>query len=1559
MASPNIDWNGIRPLNGERSKGFEELCAQLARLESPTNAHFTRKGAPDAGVECFCVLQGGEEWGWQAKYIDDLGDSQWGQIDKSVRTALKKHPRLTRYFVCVPYDRPDAQISGRKSAMEKWNDHVAKWSAEASTLGMSVAFEYWGTHELVLRLSRPEQIGRIRFWFDTRAFDVAWFTSRLDEALKAAGPRYTPEVHVDLPVAAEFETFGRTQHLVRQIKSKAPGIRDRLRSLAYVKLPLADKELVEKHKELVSEVDEILSLHASFDVPPIGDPGFSKVIDQIEKAEGILAALEKNNARCEQAFQQRPQQPVPEQPQGSEAVNRYREYLSRLNDLSFLLDQAKEALVRGQALASRKLLLLKGDAGTGKTHLLCDIAKQRLSQGFPTVLLMGQRFKGANDPWSQALQQMDLASLAADEFVGALEAAAQGANCRALFVIDAVNEGAGRLVWPDNLAAFMAQLDRSPWIGVVLSVRTSYEESIVPSELRTQAVHVRHHGFADLEYNATKTFFQHYGLELPSTPLLNPEFSNPLFLKTLCSGLHAKGETRLPRGFHGITNTMELYLDAINHRLSSVLRYNPNSKLVKTALEGVSLELLSTGKRWLVLSKAEELVNVFLPGRTDFDQSLYHGLVSEGLLVEDIPRYGENAGQVSVYIAFDRFADYLTAKALLDKHLDIENPISCFSGDGALAFLSDEGQYVAPGVLEALFVQVPERTGRELVEVAPKVGERWGVVGAFRKSVVWRSVAACTLTTKSIIEKLLEDPEGRVETLDVLLTVATIPNHPLNALFLDERLRGDPMPTRDGWWTIALHKSWGRKEALDRLVDWSATLPNTAPLDDDVLDLSSICLAWTFTSSNRFLRDHATQALSTMLSGRPNAVVRLIEKFWAVDDPYVLERVYAVAYAVACKSHSAVEVGKIAEVIYEKVFSTGNPPVHILVRDYASGVIQRALYLGASSSIDQKLLRPPYKSAWPEIPSEEEIKPFLPNWSGEEAGKKEWARNRIGSSVMGDDFARYILGTNSSATSHHWLGLKLSDPPWIAPPRYQDLVREFVDALPQEQKAAWDSFEEADKALDSAQLQRYMASWFRKRGGDENTGSEASETILTPLTGEVIDIEGLEEKRSSAHAILDGMLSPSLRQKLIDLAKVKSLSREESEPPGFELARIQRFILKRVFDMGWTTELFGQFDQIYIGYRGRSENKAERIGKKYQWIAYHEILAFLSDHYQFRESYRHYEGGMQYSGPWQEHRRDIDPTCGPKKFGRGDEDDVDLVSWWASVPSLNWTTPAPPDEWVKRTEDFPKIVDLLRVTDPRDGVKWVNGLSNFNWAEEIPPDKKSTDVARREMWCICTGYLIPTANAKAFLEWASKMDFWGRWMPEEPEIHEMFLGEYGWAKASEFFEQQCLQDGGWDKPEKECPTKVEPVAVEYGRSGGGLDCSVEKGFNIKLPTWSLFRGLRLKWMGEAGNFLDERDRLAVWDPSLHEKGPGALLLREDSLREYLSREGLTLCWVVLGERRYLGAGMGFEPSDYFSMHVSGAYVLGDSDISGNLNFSQEERRETATNEEASMGAGPD
>jgi hypothetical protein len=1529
MGQVNIDWNGIRPLNGGRDKGFEELCAQLARAEAPPASQFVRKGTPDAGVECYAILRDDSEWGWQAKYFDALGDSQWSQIDESVGKALEKHPRLVRYFVCVPLDLPDGRITGRKSAKERWDEHVEKWTKWASSKGRTVEFVYWGSHELLERLARSEHVGRVRFWFDVRAFDGAWFSARLEEALRTAGPRYTREVHVDLPIASEFEAFGRTDRFFDRVKAHARKIREKLRSVEYSEPSAVHPTLDAAAATMSSKVQMVLAALGAVESQPIGSLPFKGIAEYVCAAE--TAAEEFARLLDDR---EREQEAKPEARTGMKASppsyrsNPFRDRRVRLLGLSSELRRAREALVHAEGIAGSALMLLRGVAGTGKTHLLCDVARERVAAGRPTVLLMGQRFVSNDAPWPQALQHLDMAGLSAEEFVGALESAAQAAGSRALLLIDALNEGAGRVIWPSHLAAFVAYLERSPWLGLVLSIRSSYEEIVVPTEVRTRAAAVTHQGFMEHEYDATKTFFVHYGLELPSTPLLAPEFRNPLFLKTLCHGLNAKGERRLPRGFHGMTAVFDLYLSAVNKRLGAALGFDPRTPLVRQALEAVSKALLDSGEGWLTLGKAGEIVNTLLAGR-DFERSLYRGLVVEGVLVEEaVRRQGADHEEV-VFVAYERFADHLAAKTLLDRYLDAGDPTSAFAPEGLPAFICDEKTYVPPGLLEALCIQIPERTGKELITLAPKCIGRWDLGDVFRQSLIWRTYAAFSDGTREALNKLCRSEHDLHDTLDVLLTVATLPEHPLNALFLDRRLRKDPMPDRDAWWSVYLHQSWGTHSAVDRLVDWASSLPPNTSIDDETVDLCAISLSWMLTTSNRFLRDRATKALVSLLTGRLAAVVRLVERFTDVDDPYVAERVYAVAYGVAMRCHDPVAAGALAACVYACVFAAGSPPPHILLRDYARGVVERALHLGSAIDVVAERIRPPYKSQWPTIPTEDDIKPLLRSRGAHVSGELEWGRNRIGHSVMDDDFAHYVIGTNSSSTSSDWLSLRLDEPPWKPPARPEDQLRSLVAEFSDEERKAWEQFEAADQAHAEA-LRSLVTNWFAQREKEGTSGgldlSDLDALALELEKARPPEVATLEETRKEALAVLEAVLTEEHAQRLTEIPASKEDDRDARRPPRFDLGQIQRYILWRVFDLGWTIERFGHFDRFYIGYHGRAASKAERIGKKYQWIAYHEIMGLVADHFQYREQFREEDSDQAYEGPWQDHLRDIDPSSTMRALRGGTSLDGHAAAWWGSARYDKWGDPGSPRDWVLSCNDLPKVEELLIVTDPADGSLWLNGQGYFNWKQQPPADRESTDVEHRELWYICRGYLIRTDDAQPFLKWAEGVDFWGRWMPDAAEVYRMFLGEHAWAPASRYFQQQYYGDDGWTQPNHGCPVKIRTVAFEYLREASGFDCSVDEGYTLRLPASELVTGLGIRWSGSGADFVDPARRVAAQDPTVHADGPSALLLREDLLREFLAREKLTICWAVLGEKRVLLPGFGAGPY-HPSLRMSGAYVL--------------------------------
>ena len=56
---------------------------------------------------------------------------------------------------------------------------------------------------------------------------------------------------------------------------------------------------------------------------------------------------------------------------------------------------------------SKKVWLMVGEAGTGKSHLLGDVVTKRKEQGEPTILILGEQFTSTSDPLTQIKEILD------------------------------------------------------------------------------------------------------------------------------------------------------------------------------------------------------------------------------------------------------------------------------------------------------------------------------------------------------------------------------------------------------------------------------------------------------------------------------------------------------------------------------------------------------------------------------------------------------------------------------------------------------------------------------------------------------------------------------------------------------------------------------------------------------------------------------------------------------------------------------------------------------------------------------------------------------------------------------------------------------------------------------------------------------------------------------------------------------------------------------------------------------------------------------------------------
>ncbi len=429
----DLDFSKIRIHDGSQNNGFEELVCQLAHLSIPNGADFfvRKDGAGgDAGVECYWKLLDGSEQAWQAKYfINPLDSSQWTQICDSVEAALKKHPKLTKYYICLPRDWNDSRKKGTSgktvtSAWDQWQKHVGIWQKIATSRGMSVEFTYWCKHEIssLLQQDKAEFSGRAKYWFGTPILTSKHFSRLVQISRLALGDRYTPEYHLDLPIAEIIESLGKTNYwwdlLAKQLESW--------------------KESASKAEGAIVKVRETLKISESISLEQDIDGLASLFIHRL-KNRTFLETLEDSKSRLD--VLKNKLSAISNKLLSTSSTEEDRSVRSDIYGFERAVDSFGHFITRNVTkVALKRAVLLAGEAGMGKSHLLCDIALSRIDEELPTVFILGQHYLGGN-PLTTLKDQLDLSDVSHEVLLGALDAAGEANHTKTLVIIDAINEG--------------------------------------------------------------------------------------------------------------------------------------------------------------------------------------------------------------------------------------------------------------------------------------------------------------------------------------------------------------------------------------------------------------------------------------------------------------------------------------------------------------------------------------------------------------------------------------------------------------------------------------------------------------------------------------------------------------------------------------------------------------------------------------------------------------------------------------------------------------------------------------------------------------------------------------------------------------------------------------------------------------------------------------------------------------------------------------------------------------------------------------------------------------
>jgi hypothetical protein len=1499
-ASSASSFDTLRAWSGSQARAFEELSYQLLKSSVPTGSQAIRTGNPDGGVEWYAAVADGKEWGWQAKHVHGI-DALLTAMSSSVQRVVRDRPKLVKLTFVISWNLAASTRGGaRISQRQKFENKVARWKATLPGAA-AIEFELIQESDLLTLLAKPEHRGRAWFWWAEPVLGSDWLAHRLAEQSAAAGERYRPDLQVDLPIEDDLKALGAAESVLTEFDRLRRQVITEGRELRLT--PRGPKEVISLYREMVKSAELLATACSQVSFQAGSDEAtVSALKTAVRKFLTATSKAEQREFDLDRAWQQLPSQPEKEKKRPPAIARDYS--VRKLRNAATELETWLESSI-GRSLLSGAYFLV-GPAGSGKTHLFLDGVRRALDEGRPAVVLFGARF-GHGDLWASVCDQLGLETVGEDVLLGAMDAAGEAAakeGRRFVLLVDALNETVPPDFWVSHLPVLRAAVAQWPHVALAVSCRDTYVDVVDEGAERRQYVNRTHPGFAGHEVEATQKYFDHFGLEAPRIPLLVPEFSVPLFLRLYCESLRDSGKTDSAVGHEGRVRIFERYLDVKLNRVARRLRPAATtgyeiarakaiaSKIVEALLD----EFATTGREGVRVERGEELATTTNYGSSDDAAIVLGALQSEGILTRELLYLGGDSLQDGFRVVFQAFADYLILRRRL-------NAVAQPMNDAPLRqwLLRD----CSSGIIEAATVSLPELFAVELPDflgVSASSADWSGiddqeqrrlsvrVRNIFRslvETLPYRDAKAVSPRTVELLNQSLR-LVSPLELFRAMFLIAPQPSNRLNAEALHRYLKGLRMPRRDASFGVAVYREiFDESSPAATLARWAARGPYPN-YDAKVVELSCVALAWLLSSPNRFMRDWVTKAMVQLLRGHLDVACRLFDRFWEIDDRYVIQRVVVIAYGALMRSEpaDAEDAKKLASRIRKVVFARPMRADELML-DAARGVVEWGVAHGVLPKRALSEIKRPYGIGEPSMPPSEATLEKKYGFKEKQPDEESYNTIRFSLISMGD-FGRYVVESGVHNFSRFRFGEVF--------PKRQEWPK------PRIIKSRWRAFEQS---LSETQLSLLRLVLKTSGGQASNRLGIRNSKFLSSLTKEQSDL-------------------------LHSVSKQPKRPRWHAEE--YPADRARRWVFRRTLSLGWTPQLFGSFDRsIGYGRAGREAHKAERWGKKYQWMAYHELLARVADNFQPIKRWADvepYEGLHQIIG-----EREIDSSLPPVHYRELVERSAEGGSSWRRSPLqfVSW----PPgqldftqfggsiDKFLANTSSEPTL-DRMTVVNDEHGEPWVL-LHAYQSQGDPSADKRWLGLQQP---FALNSWLAPTGEAALLLAELSELRKSDRTnlVDDHGHVDCCYAGEIGWNGRSCYHRHadfKTIEAGG-----QNCRlvSAVETVTWE----GSLYDCSIEDSVFAAMPSTFIQSRTKLILDERGPSWRDQDGEIVLTnycDRAVD--GSRALLVRGSWLQSFLKKNALVILVAGWFERRLLS---GDHAQHYPSQSVYSAALI-DSDLS--------------------------
>ena len=960
----NIDFDKLLPYKDDKKHSFEEMCYQLCLDEYGTKGAFTSiddSGGGD-GVEYYLTLPNGDIWGWQCKFFgrfDEGGRKE--QIKKSLGRAYAIHGnKLKKWFLCSKLSLTDKE--------KEWFDTQLKSTQKGGkpiipAIAPTVLI-HWGDSEILSLLRN--HISIYNFFFNDKIISFSWFKEKADETFSKhiIKSKYDSELYC--PMDRQHEIYNRVggkkqadelnkRCLELNIKAFADEYYNAIKELHNFIPEKEYKSLFDKYVPQIISMNTLVNDGNSIINQYIEILANKDMYEQMAWVSNITVYRDKYNSsnkilsdilnEIESSIIGWSHQDLCKDKKDKESIEEHRNVL--LNPYFILRNYGRRYLniLEDIEFITEHELHIAGKASQGKSNLALNVYEESIKNGNPALFLLGREFKNSSSLEDQILQLLDLRDgWNFEKFLQVLDMYGRLSNTKAIFIIDGLNENLHwKEIWSDNLDRLIAKFKQLKYVLFISTYRASYENEIFPQNYFTVDAQNYYKRIFVSGYDinikeALDKYSKHYEVAINRLSSAIKIFRNEPVCLRLFFEAHRRQTVELIHD--SVIYAFEEYLSNCINSICNLLGIKFGKAHVKTLLNKLILYLWEHDSNGIPLKDL-----------SDFKESEL-----EAFNHEDILLYRDFREVEEFCFTYDLIAGYLIASHLLDGIRTNDEMVTQADSDLFKKKLAERENPLFDVITNCYILLASRKFGIGFCTYLPFPNEYIidAIYGVTKDGID---------KDFNIIAPWIEEKFANNPTLlfAKFISVAIEPDNKLNFIFSSQLLTKLALPNRDLSWTEYIRSPYRNGKRIDQLIKGLENHSKTGG-NKEKLYLGAHVAMWCLASVSHQQRYEASKALYWYGRTYPVEFLEVVRLGAEINDPYIPERLYGVAYGVALAMQDLDNSNPLisdyliplARLVYEKFFCRDNiTSCHYLSRIYCRGIVELASMYGTVFSAEE------------------------------------------------------------------------------------------------------------------------------------------------------------------------------------------------------------------------------------------------------------------------------------------------------------------------------------------------------------------------------------------------------------------------------------------------------------------------------------------------------------------------------------------------------------------------------------------------------------------------------